>query len=163
LAQDIFGHSSSCHSLPGLAHATPSTMAAAATSFEFEGKEFPIFTQKQLDGINREALKQRAMNLRDHVGQDRLPPMPRHPEGLVSWLLSVQDALSGGGAAPRYEAPPSSGAPASRGGGGPAPRGGPPASDSTDTASAYSEARRGGEAARLRNQGGGMAAVFGGQ
>ncbi|CAK0890025.1 unnamed protein product [Prorocentrum cordatum] len=137
-------------------------MAATATSFEFEGREFPIFTDKQLSGINREALTQRAMNLRDHVGQDRLPPMPRHPEGLVSWVLSVQDALSTG-----YELePPPSGRPASRGGGGAGGRGGLselPTPVSTDTASAYSEARRGGEAARLRNQGGGMAAVFGGQ
>lgn len=140
-------------------------MAAAATTFEFEGKEFALWTQKQLEGINREALKQRAMNLRDHVGRDRLPPMPRHPEGVASWILSVQDALSTGYDAPRYDEPPPSGRPAVSGGGGGDGRGGhaePMTPISSDTVSAYSEAKRGGEAARLRNQGGGMAAVFGG-
>jgi len=140
-------------------------MAAAITAFEFEGKEFTLWTEKQLEGINREALKQRAMSLRDHVGRDRLPAMPRHPEGLVSWILSVQGALSTGCEAPGYDEPPTSGGPASRGGGGGGGGGGPsrPTTPmSSDTASAYSVARQGGEAARLRNQGGGMAAVFGG-
>merc|ERR1740121_3610470 len=82
--------------------------------------------------------------------------MPRHPEGLVEWILSVQSALTGGGT------------PAPRGGaaGG---RAGPPtggaarvSTPTSDSMQAYSDAKDGSKAARLRNQGGGMAAVFGG-
>merc|ERR1740121_2281872 len=90
--------------------------------------------------------------------------MPRHPEGLVEWILSVQSALTAGG----YDEPPPGREPAPRGGaaGG---RAGPPtggaarvSTPTSDSMQAYSDAKDGSKAARLRNQGGGMAAVFGG-
>ncbi|CAE8626066.1 unnamed protein product [Polarella glacialis] len=138
-------------------------MAGAAT-FVFNGKEFPLWAESQLIGVNRESLKQRAMNLRDHAGADRLPPMPRQPEELVAWILRTQDLLCG-------KATP----PASRAGGcccfgdlllwfrgsQAACRGADPAhSDLTEAQSAYVDAKRASEAARLRNRGGGMADVL---
>jgi len=99
-------------------------MSAAPASFLFEGQEFALWTEKQLEGVNREALKQRALNLRDHVGQHRLPPMPRQPEGLSSWILSVQSALQGESLDP----PMGEASPPSCGDGPAGVRSGPPAS-----------------------------------
>jgi len=59
------------------------------------GKEFTVWTETQLSSINRDALKKRCLDFRDHVGQDRLPPMPRHPEGMVTWMLQVQQMAMG--------------------------------------------------------------------
>eukprot|EP00933_Yihiella_yeosuensis_P061441 TRINITY_DN64248_c0_g1_i1.p2 TRINITY_DN64248_c0_g1~~TRINITY_DN64248_c0_g1_i1.p2 ORF type:complete len:161 (+),score=46.52 TRINITY_DN64248_c0_g1_i1:66-485(+) len=127
-----------------------------------DGKEFQVFTETQLSGLNREKLKQRALNLRDAVGQDNLPPMPRQPEQVVAWILTVQSILSG--AAP--VAPPSSagrGRPVS---GGYAPSNRGDDYDIPDNVSeaqvAYLEAKKGSQASRMRNQGGGMAGIFGG-
>eukprot|EP00927_Polykrikos_kofoidii_P051728 TRINITY_DN4551_c0_g1_i2.p1 TRINITY_DN4551_c0_g1~~TRINITY_DN4551_c0_g1_i2.p1 ORF type:complete len:173 (+),score=23.40 TRINITY_DN4551_c0_g1_i2:61-519(+) len=66
--------------------------------FTFQGKEFTLWTEGQLSAINREALKKRCLDVREHVGQDRLPSMPRHPEGMVTWMLEVQRMLMQGGA-----------------------------------------------------------------
>mmetsp|Transcript_23948 Transcript_23948/g.49815 ORF Transcript_23948/g.49815 Transcript_23948/m.49815 type:complete len:152 (+) Transcript_23948:56-511(+) len=84
---------------------------AAAQTMMIEGREFQVWTEDQLSAINRDALKKRCMDLRDAVGADRLPSMPRHPEGMVSWILQVQSAVMRQGG----------------GGGGGGGRGGPPA------------------------------------
>lgn len=70
---------------------------AGPQTYVYQGKEFSVWTEAQLSAINREALKKRCMDLRDHIGQDRLPPMPRHPEGMVAWILNVQSIAMGGG------------------------------------------------------------------
>eukprot|EP00440_Ansanella_granifera_P076475 gb/GFBE01082987.1/.p1 GENE.gb/GFBE01082987.1/~~gb/GFBE01082987.1/.p1 ORF type:complete len:134 (+),score=35.91 gb/GFBE01082987.1/:1-402(+) len=129
---------------------------AAAGSFTFEGKEFPLFTEKQLEGINRESLKQRGLNLRDHVGQDRLPPMPRQPEALVSWILQTQDILTGGGGAGGGggSSRPVSSHPQAHYGGDEIP------DDLSEAQQAYVDAKMASEAARARNRGGGMSDVF---
>eukprot|EP00929_Paragymnodinium_shiwhaense_P092522 TRINITY_DN5245_c0_g1_i1.p1 TRINITY_DN5245_c0_g1~~TRINITY_DN5245_c0_g1_i1.p1 ORF type:complete len:157 (-),score=40.50 TRINITY_DN5245_c0_g1_i1:590-1060(-) len=80
---------------------------AAQNCIMFEGKEFPLWTEKQLDSINRAALKSRAMSIRDTIGADRLPPLPRHPEAMVAWVLDVQSMLSGGKASAGGGGPPS--------------------------------------------------------
>jgi len=70
---------------------------AVPASVAFEGKEFPLWTEKQLESVSRGALKNRCLDLREQIGADRLPQMPRHPEGMVAWLLGVQGTLSAGG------------------------------------------------------------------
>ena len=68
---------------------------AAMQSYTFEGKELGVWSEDQLSRLNRGALKQRARDIRDHVGQDRLSPMPHHPEALMEWILTTQDTLMG--------------------------------------------------------------------
>eukprot|EP00747_Dinoflagellata_sp_TGD_P163261 gnl/TRDRNA2_/TRDRNA2_181740_c0_seq1.p1 gnl/TRDRNA2_/TRDRNA2_181740_c0~~gnl/TRDRNA2_/TRDRNA2_181740_c0_seq1.p1 ORF type:complete len:170 (+),score=33.97 gnl/TRDRNA2_/TRDRNA2_181740_c0_seq1:71-580(+) len=60
---------------------------------QWEGKEITMFTFKQLEPMGNKALRDRAMNMRDAVGQEQLPPMPRQHETIVKWILDVQCAL----------------------------------------------------------------------
>merc|ERR1712098_407198 len=48
--------------------------------------------QKQLESMNKEILRTRAMNLRDALNIDS--SVPRHVEGLVEWMLKAQDAVA---------------------------------------------------------------------
>lgn len=73
-------------------------------TYVIEGKEFNVWTETQLLSINREALKKRCLDLRDHVGQDRLPPMPRQPEAMVAWMLDVQRMAMGANQPAVYQA-----------------------------------------------------------
>lgn len=68
---------------------------AVVQNYKFEGKEFNVWSEDQLGRINRDVLKVRAMDMRDHVGKDRIPPMPHHPEHLRQWILNVQDMMMG--------------------------------------------------------------------
>mmetsp|Transcript_24203 Transcript_24203/g.38696 ORF Transcript_24203/g.38696 Transcript_24203/m.38696 type:complete len:134 (+) Transcript_24203:61-462(+) len=70
---------------------------AVQASFSFNGKEFQLWTEGQLTALNRDALKKRCMDIRDGIGQDNLPRMPHHPEGMVAWMLEVQNAATGRG------------------------------------------------------------------
>lgn len=154
---------------------------AVVNSFTFEGREFQIWSEDQLGRINREVLKQRAMDIRDHVGSDRLAPMPHHPEQLREWILKVQEMLmgSGGGGGGERSAPSASrssgGGRSNAGGGGePAERGdygppsggrgeyGPPSggrgesrpeTPASDAGKAFNEANVGLRAAQERNRG----------
>lgn len=135
---------------------------AQSAVFQFEGKEFSLWSEDQLSRLNRETLKNRAMDLRDHVGRERLPPMPHHPEGLQTWILEVQDILTGNGAPASFDPPGSTDHP----GAGRSSRGGgqyvnEDAAPLDDAQRAYVDAKRAGDAARERNRGGGMADVFG--
>lgn len=58
----------------------------------FEGKEVPCWTHDQLEKLSKLNLKQRAMNLRDQIGVDRLPALrlSSQPTALISWLLVAQ-------------------------------------------------------------------------
>jgi len=67
----------------------------AAQTMMIDGREFNVWTEGQLQSINRDALKKRCMALRDAAGADRLPAMPRHPEGMIAWILQVQEAVRG--------------------------------------------------------------------
>mmetsp|Transcript_22336 Transcript_22336/g.47629 ORF Transcript_22336/g.47629 Transcript_22336/m.47629 type:complete len:153 (+) Transcript_22336:77-535(+) len=148
---------------------------AAVGTFVFEGKEFPLWTEAQLERLNREALKQKGMNLRDHVGADRLAPMPRHPEGLVQWILETQAMLTRSGPPSSYagmasrDVPPTSNSSAygagvarAQNGATDSPRAGSVAGSHFDEEAhqAYAESRNGAEAARNRNRGSQMRGVF---
>jgi len=158
----------------------------------YEGKEFNLFTQGQLQGVKREALVQRGLKLRDAVGQHRVPSMPRQPDALVEWILKVQDVLTGSGGAPSpYAMAEQGGRGGGYGGGGGGGggyqggkgghggghggygggnpgRGGMVYDDNVSEApseaqQSHLDAKAGANAARKRNAGGGMADVFGAQ
>mmetsp|Transcript_87119 Transcript_87119/g.154178 ORF Transcript_87119/g.154178 Transcript_87119/m.154178 type:complete len:339 (+) Transcript_87119:51-1067(+) len=51
--------------------------------------------RRQLESMGKNALKQRAMNLRDLASPIMdLPPMPRHPDLLPGWIMEVQSAIA---------------------------------------------------------------------
>jgi len=127
-------------------------MAAAAQNFWFEGKEFNLWTEDQLYGINRETLTQRGLAIRDHVGQDRLPPMPRHPAALVAWIMQMQDLLSGKAQPAAYEEDPNDAQPSSAHGQGGGHGSQQPFRSLTDNEQAHADALNGAKAARQRNQ-----------
>jgi len=62
------------------------------TSVLFSGREVAIYTFAQVDRLGKKALKERAMNLRDLVGAQRLPRFsPGFPEEqIVAWILEAQ-------------------------------------------------------------------------
>mmetsp|Transcript_3479 Transcript_3479/g.9921 ORF Transcript_3479/g.9921 Transcript_3479/m.9921 type:complete len:157 (-) Transcript_3479:219-689(-) len=154
---------------------------AVPASVAFEGKEFPLWTEKQLESVSRGALKNRCLDLREQIGADRLPQMPRHPEGMVAWLLGVQGTLSaggpgsrGGGAGAGSHAGPGAGAdsgppphaPARGRGAEPPPHAqaggrGAAAEDDNESHQAYRDAKGAANASRKRNQGSDMANIFG--
>lgn len=57
-----------------------------------EGKEVACWTHDQLEKLSKLNLKQRAMNLRDQIGADRLPALrlSAQPAALINWLLIAQ-------------------------------------------------------------------------
>lgn len=141
----------------------------------FEGVEISVWTHAQLEKLGRDALKNRALNMRSSVGKERLPNMPQHPEGLIRWIIEVQAAMTKGsaheltpydfGLPVDAQAPPAS--PASQAGhngpvrnDGPARRGSGYSSaagtDAGDAQDAFQDARAAREAAKQRNQGSGI-------
>jgi len=65
-------------------------------SVTFSDKEVPIFTFKQLEQKPRLTLKNIAMNLRDMIGAERLPPLRAAGslEEVTSWIIDVQCMLA---------------------------------------------------------------------
>jgi hypothetical protein len=55
------------------------------------GKTLPLWTKKQLEGVNAQTLRLRALDLKDATGLDG--PVPRHTESLIDWILSLQDNI----------------------------------------------------------------------
>mmetsp|Transcript_85624 Transcript_85624/g.245753 ORF Transcript_85624/g.245753 Transcript_85624/m.245753 type:complete len:133 (-) Transcript_85624:192-590(-) len=130
---------------------------ALQNTYVFQGKEFTAWAENQLTSINRDALKKRAMDIREHVGADNLPPMPQHPEGLVTWILEVQGLLQGHTAPPQSAAPPSS--MGGRGHGGGSQHGYAPSDNGsamTEDQQAYRDANNAAKASRDRNRGSGI-------
>eukprot|EP00931_Biecheleriopsis_adriatica_P005507 TRINITY_DN107017_c0_g1_i1.p1 TRINITY_DN107017_c0_g1~~TRINITY_DN107017_c0_g1_i1.p1 ORF type:complete len:402 (+),score=54.55 TRINITY_DN107017_c0_g1_i1:79-1284(+) len=67
-----------------------------------------IWTEKQLYSMSKVSMKRRAMDLRDRYGAASCPPMPRHPDLLPNWIMSVQRAMQNeawGDAGSRFEPP----------------------------------------------------------
>jgi len=62
----------------------------------FEGRTVPLYTFEQLSQQPRLKLKNRAMDLRDLVGADRLPPLrpSSSVEEVTSWILDVQCGIA---------------------------------------------------------------------
>jgi len=52
-------------------------------SVVFEGAEMPLWTFDQLIAIPRKVLKNRALDLRQAVGAERLPPLPNTSDSIV--------------------------------------------------------------------------------
>lgn len=77
---------------------------AGQNTYVLGGREFNVWTETQLCSINRDALKKRCLDLREHIGQDRLPPLPRQPEGMVAWMLEVQRMATGANQPAAYQA-----------------------------------------------------------
>jgi len=70
-------------------------MAHLPATIPFNGRDVPLWTLSQLELASKLTLKQRALNLRDQVGSDQLPPLAASgpAEAIVKWLLEVQVAL----------------------------------------------------------------------
>lgn len=66
-------------------------------SLNVGGKDFAIYTFKQLEQKPRLTLKNLAMNLQDAIGAERLPPLRAagSVEEVISWIIDVQCTLSG--------------------------------------------------------------------
>uniref|UniRef100_A0A6V4SKI3 Uncharacterized protein n=1 Tax=Prymnesium polylepis TaxID=72548 RepID=A0A6V4SKI3_9EUKA len=71
-------------------------MARIPATMNFEGKEVALHTFGQLEQLPRQRLKNRAMDLRDMVGADRLPHVNVGGtiDTVISWILDVQCALA---------------------------------------------------------------------
>ena len=65
------------------------------TTVAFDGKEVPLYTFEQLSQQPRLKLKNRAMDLRDLIGEDRVPPLRAAGsiESVTMWILEVESAL----------------------------------------------------------------------
>ena len=68
---------------------------APPDSISFEGKDVPCWTFAQLERVSKANLKQRALNLRDQIGADRLQPLrvASQPAGLIRWMLVAQSTI----------------------------------------------------------------------
>lgn len=79
------------------------THAAAATTGEVEvnGKVLKLWTFQQLEALSQKVLKDRAMAIRDAVGEAKCPPIPSiQAQDLIRWILHMQTTLTGGERAP---------------------------------------------------------------
>lgn len=63
------------------------------THCSFEGKDIQLWAYDQLTQLSSSGLKTRALNLRDAVGEQRLPRMPRAPDRMIRWILEAQCSL----------------------------------------------------------------------
>merc|ERR1719421_753738 len=58
------------------------------------GKILPKYSRAQLEAMNKEILRVRAMNIRDAMGSMEVPPP--HFGARVEWILAMQDAAETG-------------------------------------------------------------------
>jgi len=65
-------------------------------SIQFDQRDVPLYTFGQLEQQPRPSLKNRALNLRDIVGAERLPPLSPAgaKEDVISWIIEVQCMLA---------------------------------------------------------------------
>jgi hypothetical protein len=68
-------------------------MSGTPQAVQWQGKEIALFTFKQLEPMGNKALRDRALNMRDAIGQEQLPPMPRQHEAIIQWVMDAQSAL----------------------------------------------------------------------
>jgi len=68
---------------------------ALPASVPFNGRDVTLWTCGQLENASKLNLKQRALNLRDLIGEDQLPPLNTSGPAptIILWLLEVQVAL----------------------------------------------------------------------
>jgi len=66
---------------------------AQVATLDFNGKTVNLWTQGQLENLNATVLRSRALDLRDMIDHNQVPRMPRHPEQVIQWIISVQNAL----------------------------------------------------------------------
>lgn len=93
-AEKIFGRGESDHERLFPKY----TVAQAASTGEVivNGKTLKIWEFSQLESLKLAILKQRALAIRDVVGQDNCPPMPslQHTD-MIHWILHMQAELTG--------------------------------------------------------------------
>jgi len=76
------------------------THASAATTGEVEvnGKVLKLWTFSQLETLSSGSLRQRAMAIKDFLGEGQCPPMPSgHCQDLVRWILHMQEQITAEG------------------------------------------------------------------
>jgi hypothetical protein len=67
-------------------------MPPPVEEIEWEGRPVSCWTYDQLGRLSKLNLRQRAMNLRDLIGAQKLPPLrtTSQPETMIQWILDVQ-------------------------------------------------------------------------
>ena len=80
--------------LTGLPEWTPAKQLPEAITFE--GSRVPLWTYQQLEELSAFNLKQRALNIRDTVGENRLPQLQKSAGQVVvaQWIIEAQVALA---------------------------------------------------------------------
>mmetsp|Transcript_16622 Transcript_16622/g.29106 ORF Transcript_16622/g.29106 Transcript_16622/m.29106 type:complete len:360 (+) Transcript_16622:52-1131(+) len=76
------------------------THASAATTGEVaaNGKVLKLWTFSQLETLNSSSLRQRAMAIKDFLGEGRCPPLPSGMcQDLVRWILHMQEQITAEG------------------------------------------------------------------
>jgi len=69
-------------------------MPAFPATVDCFGKEgHQLWGFKQLEAANKAHLRRKAMDLRDLIGAEKLPPMPNAQEAQIRWLIDVQVML----------------------------------------------------------------------
>mmetsp|Transcript_33923 Transcript_33923/g.56071 ORF Transcript_33923/g.56071 Transcript_33923/m.56071 type:complete len:153 (-) Transcript_33923:282-740(-) len=70
-------------------------MGAMPAEVNFEDKVLPLWTFEQLNALGRSQLKNRGMNLRDAVGESRLPPFVQGAtqQATIIWIIQAQVML----------------------------------------------------------------------
>lgn len=87
----------------------PVASQAAAASYatvEVNGQLLEIWNYRQLEFLDKNGLRQRAMKLRDLLGPDNCPPMPSmQRDDTIRWILHVQSHITGRDIRFEYGAP----------------------------------------------------------
>lgn len=69
--------------------------AACTGEVEINGKTLKLWTYQQLDSLNILVLRQRAIQIRDAVGEQNCPPLPSgHTAEMVRWILHMQSEIT---------------------------------------------------------------------
>lgn len=85
-----------------------SAEAASHGVIDINGQQVQIWSYRQLEFLDKQGLRQRAMRLQDVIGAERLPPIPSmQRDDSIRWILHVQSQITGGDirfefGAPRY-------------------------------------------------------------
>mmetsp|Transcript_119715 Transcript_119715/g.233057 ORF Transcript_119715/g.233057 Transcript_119715/m.233057 type:complete len:371 (-) Transcript_119715:256-1368(-) len=91
--ENILGrhHDDSAKLFPRFTHAS----AAVTGEVVINGLTVKLWTFEQLESLSRAVLRERAMVIRDALGEDGCPPIPSgHSQDVIRWILQMQSQLT---------------------------------------------------------------------